>query len=267
MSIPSAADPGANGPATGPAAAELGPPPHMDPTSSAFFLDFDGTLAPLVARPDMARMAPATVEAVERLRRAADFAVAIVTGRTLESADAQLAPLRMTVAGSHGIEIRHADGRTTWADGVGADGVGAAGAIAEIAAFGEARGLMVEIKPAGAAVHYRNRPELAAECRAEVEAAAARLDGARVVHGNMIAEFSLALATKGTAVEAYMAAAPFQGRRPIFAGDDVTDEDGFRAVRQMGGLAIKVGPGPTTANARVADIGEFLNWLERLTRG
>lgn len=240
-------------------AAELGPPPPLDPTSTAFFLDFDGTLAPLAARPELATMAPATATTLRRIADAADGALAIVSGRALHSLDDRLDGWRPPASGSHGIERRDAGGRVHVDDRGGA----AAGAIEVVAAFGAEHDLLVERKPAGAALHFRARPDKEAAAKAAVEAAAAAV-GARVVHGNMIAEFALAHADKGAAVRAFMAEAPFRGRRPIFAGDDVTDEDGFRAVRALGGVAVKVGAGPTEAAYRTPDIETFLAWLERL---
>lgn len=243
-------------------AADLGPPPLLDAARAAFFLDFDGTLAPIVARPDLAAMSTATADAVLRLEAAAGGALAVVSGRTLESLDARLAPMRFAASGSHGLERRGVDGATHVVDG----GDAMAAAIEVVEAFGAAHGLLVERKPAGAAIHYRGRPDMAAQCRAAVEAAAAGRD-CRIVHGNMIAEFSAAVATKGTAVEAFMTETPFRDRMPVFAGDDVTDEDGFRAVARLGGVGIKVGAGETAASHRVADIEAFLNWMGRLTRG
>ena len=54
---------------------------------------------------------------------------------------------------------------------------------------------------------------------------------------------------------------PFAGRRPIFAGDDVTDEAGFEQVRQFGGIAIKVGPEPTRAQFRCESVAQLGKWL------
>jgi trehalose 6-phosphate phosphatase len=56
---------------------------------------------------------------------------------------------------------------------------------------------------------------------------------------------------------------PFTGRTPVFIGDDVTDEDGFAAVNELGGLSIRVGAnGVTSARWRVENVEEFLAWLE-----
>lgn len=225
------------------------------------FLDFDGTLAPIAPRPDLARIGDGTRATLARLEAALAGALAIVSGRSLADLDALLAPLVLPAAGSHGLERRTASGAIEAADG----GPALQAEIDRIAAFGARHGLLVERKRAGVAVHYRERPELEAECLAEVDAAVARLPGVRAVHGKMLAEFALAGADKGSAVMAFMAEAPFAGRAPMFIGDDRTDEDGFRAALAAGGQAIKIGPGATAAPHRLPDIDAFLAWLDRLT--
>ena len=66
---------------------------------------------------------------------------------------------------------------------------------------------------------------------------------------------------KGTAIQEYMAESPFRGRMPVFVGDDRSDEQGFTAVEDLGGLAIKVGPGRTLARYRLRDVGAVCRWL------
>ncbi len=239
-----------------PTSAAMCPPPATDLAAAALFLDFDGTLAPIAPRPNLAAMSEPTRAMLVRLLRRTEGALAILSGRALADLDRMLAPLVLPAAGSHGLERRSLAGVT--------QRIVASGAVAEASqamiAFGGAHGLLVERKPAGAALHYRDRPDLEAACRAFADRAAAR-PGLRTVHGDMIAEVSLAAADKGSALAAFMAEPPFRGRMPIVAGDDVTDEDAFRAARSMGGLAIKIGPGATAATHRAASIEDFLNWL------
>lgn len=232
--------------------------PAIDPARAALFLDFDGVLAPIVLRPDMSAMSARTVATLARLRVATGGAVAVVSGRALDDLERKLVALQppLPAAGSHGLERRLANGAVARVGGDPAVQT----AIDRVVAFAESHGLLVERKAAGAAIHYREQPDLEAACLKTVESVAATA-GLRVVHGKMIAEMSVASADKGTAVAAFMAEAPFRGRMPIVAGDDVTDEDAFRVVVAMGGIAIKVGDGPTAANRRAADIDEFLEWL------
>ena len=73
-----------------------------------------------------------------------------------------------------------------------------------------------------------------------------------LLHGKMVLEVKPASASKGTAIRDFLAETPFFGRRPVFAGDDTTDELGFAWVQQVGGLAFKIGPGPSLARERIA---------------
>lgn len=83
-----------------------------------------------------------------------------------------------------------------------------------------------------------------------------------LTRGKMVVEMRLHAATKGTAINDFLQEKPFKGRLPFFAGDDVTDEDAFEAVNALGGISVKVGPGETVAQARVASVDEFLTWLQ-----
>ncbi len=82
------------------------------------------------------------------------------------------------------------------------------------------------------------------------------------MHGKYVIDVKPAGVSKGTAIAAFMAEAPFAGRVPLFAGDDVTDETGFAEVQRMGGYAIKVGSGPTLARHRCASVAQLLAWLQ-----
>ena len=112
-------------------------------------------------------------------------------------------------------------------------------------------------------VHYRNHPEAGDASRALVDEIVRGAEGLRAIHGNMVSEVAVAGADKGSALDAFMAEPPFAGRTPFVAGDDTTDEDAFRAARRRGGLALKIGAGPSAAGLRAGRIEEFLDWLHR----
>jgi trehalose 6-phosphate phosphatase len=57
---------------------------------------------------------------------------------------------------------------------------------------------------------------------------------------------------------------PFSGRTPVFVGDDVTDEDGFRVVNELGGVSVKVDAGPSCASFRLPDTKAVLDWIDQL---
>ena len=122
----------------------------------------------------------------------------------------------------------------------------AAGALAL-----ENEGLQTEIKRGSIALHYRNAPELQAQCIAVMQAAVDLSPGLTLLRGKMVVEAKSAGASKDKAIEAFMREAPFKGRTPLFVGDDVTDEVGFAMVQSLGGLGVKVGDGATVAWQRM----------------
>jgi trehalose 6-phosphate phosphatase len=231
----------------------------LQPETTAIFLDFDGTLADLAERPDDVSVPAATREIIARLQRSTQGALAIVTGRPIADIDRFLAPLVLPVAGVHGMERRNAGGDRTAAQ---IDRKVFTTLRSRLQAFTDARpGLLLEIKQGSMALHYRQRPELGEECAAAVHRALDGLAGFHVLHGKMVIEVKGGKATKADAIAAFMKEAPFRGRLPLFAGDDVTDEDAFRGIAQVNGISIKVGSGATAASFRTEGTATFRGWL------
>ena len=232
-------------------------------TRRALFLDVDGTLLEIMAHPDDVRAAPQLRHLLETVSRSLDGALALVSGRSIASIDRIFAPLSLPAGGLHGLERRDARGRVHYPSGY-ADRIGAA--RRGLMDFVQSEpGLLLEDKGAALALHYRNAPALEDECRRRIGIArAAAGDDFHVQRGKMVLELKPSGQDKGTAVMAFMSEAPFRGRQPVFIGDDVTDEDGFRAVNALGGLSIRVGGSAGSAARYVAaDVPEILDWLAR----
>jgi trehalose 6-phosphate phosphatase len=124
-------------------------------------------------------------------------------------------------------------------------------------------GLVFEHKGYSMALHYRLAPQLAGAAHAVVrEAARAVGEGVEVQRGKMVAELKPAGHDKGRAIEAFMKERPFAGRVPVFLGDDLTDEHGFRVVERLRGHSIKVGPGTTAARYRLTNPAAARAWLQ-----
>jgi trehalose 6-phosphate phosphatase len=236
------------------------PPGLLSPLARyAFFFDFDGTLAEIAERPDAVRLEARARDALAALCEAAGGGVAVVTGREIEAVDAFLAPLRLAIAGVHGLELRRPDGSRQSAE---VDRKAASAVEAALAPKAAAHsGLLLERKRGALALHYRAQPALAAECLRWMEEAIEPFGQIVLTRGKMVVEARFHRATKGGALLDLSAEAPFAGRIPVFAGDDATDEDAFAAVNELAGVSIKVGEGPTAARCRVADVGAFLDWL------
>jgi trehalose 6-phosphate phosphatase len=184
-----------------------------DPSSAALFFDVDGTLAPIVATPEDARVPDTTRSELRRL--AARYAlVACVTGRTGEVARAIVGVPELTYVGEHGLELdAEADG---WRE--------------RIRSFGARAPWPVEEKPLSAAFHYRTAPDQdAARRQLEQVEADATAEGFRTRWGRLVLEVLPPIeASKRTAVEHLLARSRL--RRALYAGDDTTDLDAFAAL-------------------------------------
>jgi trehalose 6-phosphate phosphatase len=122
--------------------------------------------------------------------------------------------------------------------------------------------LQVEKKRGSLALHYRQAPELEAQCIEAMQRAVEQSPGLTLLRGKMVVEAKPGGASKGAAIEAFMAEPPFAGRTPVFVGDDITDEVGFATVQRMRGLGMKVGPGSSVAFARIASPAVFREQLQ-----
>jgi trehalose 6-phosphate phosphatase len=98
-------------------------------------------------------------------------------------------------------------------------------------------------------------------CRAAARAALAGEQGLKLIDGKMVVEIVPVEADKGRAVLSFLDEPPFIGRRPVYIGDDVSDEAAFKAALQLGGVAIKIGRGRTAAQYRATDNADILRWL------
>jgi trehalose 6-phosphate phosphatase len=214
----------------------------------ALFLDFDGTLVELAAEPDAIVIPPDLVPLLAALRERLGGALAVVSGRAVGALDTFLHPLDLPAAGVHGSERRAADGHLVLLPTPSMDVIERAAA----ALLQAQPALAVEPKRGALALHYRQAPHLEALCRKTMEAAVAASPGVSLLQGKMVFEAKSSQANKGMAIDSFLGEPPFVGRRPVFIGDDTTDEPGFSVVQHRGGTGIKVGQGPTLASHRVA---------------
>lgn len=236
-------------------------PPPLDVKQHALFLDLDGTLVDFAAHPEQVVASEDLRMLLQRLSDAMAGAIAIVTGRTIASADAVLDGALVHVAGVHGFE-RRASGATEQAS---PDLSTVMAAVAEARAMVAKGALNADIEDKGGALalHYRRIPEFADGVR-RTAAELAHRHGLNILEGKMVIELKLGGRTKADAVADFMRAAPFAGRTPIAVGDDVTDEDAFRAVTALGGQSILVGEQrATAARWRLADTDAVRAWLQQ----
>jgi trehalose 6-phosphate phosphatase len=237
---------------------QLPPPPAIFTRGSALFLDFDGTLADLAPQPEAVRVVDGLVPLLRLLSGQVNGALAIVSGRRLSDLDAFLQPLQLPSAAEHGAQRRLADGQLV---GITPPDLQHAVKAASALATQHPR-LRVEVKTAAVALHYRHAPELEALCLRVMTEAVTASTGVELLCGKFVFEIKPAGVSKGKAIATFMLHAPFAGRVPLFAGDDVTDEAGFSAVQALGGFGVKVGEGESAAQYRCASPAALRQWLQ-----
>ena len=238
----------------------LPPPPSDLLTGAALFLDFDGTLVELAETPGSIRVEPGLGDLLDRLARRLEGRLALVSGRSLADLDRHLDCRSYFTSGSHGLELRPpGDAPRPLAAPPGLEAI-----RMEVRRFASGKeGLLVEQKPAGIALHFRQAPEASSE----VDSFMTDLGdthGMRVQRGAMVVELRPPGADKGDAVRSIMAEPAFAGARPVFVGDDLTDEHGFEAAASLSGAGVLVGAErPTAACFRLADVAAVSQWLRQ----
>ena len=234
--------------------------------------DYDGTLAPIAERPELAILSPRTRNALIVLSRIGTFSVGIVSGRGLADVAAMVNVPELILAGNHGMEIRGPG-----LEFLHPEAAALTPALSEIleklrARLGDLEGVIVEGKGLTLSVHYRLTPEGArSDVFREFESVLAEETyraRVRVTRGKEVLEVRPDVAwDKGRAISKIAEACP-PGTLPIFFGDDLTDEDGFAAVHELDGVSVFVGPPrqPTKALYRVDSPKEVAQTLELMAR-
>ena len=237
----------------------LAPPPALDPARHGLFVDFDGTLVPLVDHPDLVRADGELVELLAALKLRFEGRLALISGRSLEQLDAMIGPVvrDILLAGSHGAEVRRGGHLVQPPRPQGLDA-----AIGDVRAYGAGHPEMfIEEKSHGVAMHYRIAPMLEEPVRRRAHAIAEK-HGLIVQPGKMMVELRGPGWDKGEAVLALMAEPPMKGTTPVVVGDDLTDEPALVVAARLGGFGILVGsPRETAAHYGLVDVGSVRHWL------
>ena len=238
-------------------------------------LDYDGTLSPIVRDPAAARLAGSTRDILRRLAGSGRITLAVISGRGLEDVRERVGLDGVIYAGNHGLEIRGPD--LEYLNPSARRSRPALRAAAERLSrqLTGIDGAEVEDKGLTLSVHYRNcRPPDRERARETVFRAVApdrsrrRL---RVGEGKMVIEIRPPTSwNKGNAVNLLRREAAKSGSkkvRTVYAGDDRTDEDAFRALGKDG-ITVKIGPPgvETLARYRLSGVGEVKEFLRRLAR-
>src|SRR6266513_3707998 len=224
-------------PTKAPAPAELGQ--HL--YQSAILLDIDGTLLDLAPTPREVWVPPGLTKTLNRLLEKTSGALSLVSGRSLNDIDLIFAPEQFPAVGGHGAEMRlsqDSEAVATHAPPMDKELKRRLAAIAKLSP-----GILLEDKGYSLALHYRLAPHAEKAIYAAVSLIRADLPDApiEVLPGKQVCEIKHSGFSKASGVRELMTHAPFKGRRPLFIGDDVTDESVFAIMPDLDGLAFSVG--------------------------
>ena len=236
------------------------PPPLT--ADVALFLDFDGTIVEIAQRPDDVRVADGLGRQLQNVAWGLNGALAVISGRPISTIDHYLGGAIRSVAGLHGAERRTSLGHINRSV---SDDSATSELRSRLNDFARAHPpILLEDKGASVALHFREAPDLGSACQRLVDECVAESHGRlERLDGKMVVELKPAGITKVDALMHYMNEAPFAGRRPVFVGDDLTDEAAFAAVSKTNGFGVIIGDRtPTAATARLSTVKALHDWLQ-----
>src|SRR5438445_2985516 len=236
--------------------------PHLSET--AILLDIDGTLLDLAPTPREVWVPPGLAKTLNGLLDKTAGALALVSGRSLNDIDLIFAPEQYPAVGGHGAEMRisaDSEAVATHAPPMDKELKRRLAAIAKLSP-----GILLEDKGYSLALHYRLAPHAEKAVYEAVSLIRADLPNApiEVLPGKCVCEIKHSGFNKATGVLELMTHGPFRGRRPIFIGDDVTDETVFAIMPDLGGLAFSVVMRATEVVDLFREPREVREWLAHL---
>lgn len=232
----------------------------------ALLLDVDGTLLDLAPTPREVYVSKELRQTLQKLYERTGGATAFVSGRPVEELDLIFAPLLLPAVGGHGCEFRLSPTGPMHA----ASAVPLPTKIKQrFATIAEAApGIIIEDKKFSIALHYRLAPDMEDHVRKSAAAQCEELDlPLELLFGKSVVEIKQAGFNKASAVREVMMHAPFAGRRPVFVGDDTTDEPVFPVIPEFGGMGFSVGRRIAGVPGHFDQPRDVRRWLEILAVG
>jgi trehalose 6-phosphate phosphatase len=239
------------------------PPPHsIELSSIALLLDVDGTILDTAATPGGVVVPSSLRNSLERLHARSGGAVAFVSGRLIVNIDHLFAPLRLPAIGGHGAQIRFSGDGPTCSRHAELIRQECRRQVATVASTDQR--IFVENKGASLAIHYRSAPELEKPLKSKIAAIVAQSEDLELMEGKAVIEIKSTRFSKGTAVRELMTDPVFANRKPIFVGDDTTDESVFATLPAYEGIGYSVERFMAGAAGMFGSPAEVRDWLAAL---
>lgn len=229
-------------------------------TTDALFLDFDGTLVGFADTPEAVEVSQELRTLLTAWHSKLNGALALISGRELSSLQRHV-DLPLPMAGSHGAEWWYGTGQVQSLSLINDE---FRHIKQQLKILAQQENLLLEDKGKALAIHFRQQPEKEQRLDSYLDEILFRFPSAKVrlIKGNCVRELQPLGVDKGVALARFMQTNPFKDRRPVYLGDDTTDEDAFAWVNMNQGLSIKVGEGPSCARARMNNPGEVFAFLK-----
>lgn len=241
------------------------PPDLRDLNRHAILLDVDGTLLDIAPTPQAVFVPPTLRQSLAAVRERVGGALALVSGRLISDLDTLFTPLRLPAVGGHGAELRpHGEGDT-----IGQRAYALEEELRQeiVAIAARHEGVLFEDKGSSIALHYRTAPKQGLGLIHDVKHAFAEWNDPSIelLAGKAVLEIKHRGYHKGTGVRELMSLAPFNGRRPIYVGDDKTDEFAFAVMPEFDGIAVSVGRRISWVEHCIDSPAKVRAWLEHLS--
>lgn len=231
---------------------------------TCLFFDVDGSLIDIAPSPTAVVVPPSLVQDLERASLVLNGALALISGRSVAQLDVLFGANRFRASGVHGAEMRYEPAGAVMVS----DSDFIPGSVWEelsniLAAY---PGAFAENKRFSYAIHYRAAPHFAAALQQDLVDLMARHADAdlRLMPGHFVFELKRQTFDKGVAIRRFLEQPRFQGRKPIFIGDDVTDQPGFKTALAFHGLAYSVGKRFPDTTGMFASPSEVRDWVTQI---
>ena len=235
---------------------------NMDSNQVVLFLDIDGTISEFHPDPDKSIIQPEIINILENLQQY--IQLILVTGRSILQAQRLIHPLQWNIAGSHGLElIYQADLKTLIS--LNKPQLQALKQYIQEQAV-QIPDLRIEVKDYSVALHFREHPQLEDRVHAFALECLNQFSDFELKAGKYVFELVPKGANKGSAIQQIIQQYHLTDHYPMFIGDDLTDEAGFKVINALHGCSIKVGPGQTLARYRLDNVSQVQAFLKEFLK-